>query len=129
MNLTDTATRAGATLSRAQERVKDFGLAAAEKLDEAREGTADALENAACSVRTTGRAGAKTIETMSENAAGNLDSTAAYMRDHDLGGMLSNLRQVIVRNPTAFLVLAAGIGFLVGSGFRRNNSQDGRYPA
>jgi hypothetical protein len=129
MNLTDTATRAGATLSRAQERVKDFGLAAAEKLDEAREGTAEALENAAWSVRTTGRAGAKTIETMSENAAGNLDSTAAYMRDHDLGGMLSNLRQVIVRNPTAFLVLAAGIGFLAGSGFRRNNSQDGRYPA
>ena len=124
MNLTDTATRAGATLSRAQEQVKDLGLAAGEKLDEARKGTADALENAACSVRTTGRAGAKTIETLSENAAGKLDSTAAYMRNHDMGGMLSNLGQVISRNPTGFLVLAASIGFLAGSAFRRNNSQE-----
>lgn len=122
MNLTDTATRAGVRLSRAQQQMKDLGLAAGEKLDEAREGTADALENAAFSVRTTGRDGAKTIETMSESAAGKLDSTAQYVRSHDVGGMLSNLRQVIGRNPTGFLVLAAGIGFLAGSAFRRNNS-------
>jgi hypothetical protein len=47
VNLTDTATRAGATLSRAQEQVKDIGLAAGDKLDAARKGTAEALENAA----------------------------------------------------------------------------------
>lgn len=124
MNLTDTATRAAATLSRAHEQVKDLGLAAAEKLDEARRETADALENAACSVRTTGHSGAKSIENMSENAAGKLDSTAAYVRNHDVGGMLSNLRQVIGRNPGGFLILAAGIGFLAGSAFRRNNSYE-----
>ena len=123
MNLTDTATRAGATLSRAQEQMKDLGLAAGEKLDAARKGTADALENAAFSVRTTGRDGAKSIETISENAAGKLDSTAQYIRSNDVGGMLGNLRQVIGRNPTGFLILAAGIGFLAGSAFARNNSQ------
>jgi ElaB/YqjD/DUF883 family membrane-anchored ribosome-binding protein len=123
MNLTDTATRAGATLSRAQEQMKDLGRTAGEKLDEARKGTAEALENAAYSLRTTGRDGAKTIETMAENAAGKLDSTAAYVRNHDVEGMLGNLRQVIARNPTGFLILAAGIGFLAGSAFRRNNSQ------
>jgi hypothetical protein len=122
MNLTDTATRAGATLSRAQQQVKDLGLAAGEKLDNARKGTADALENAASSVRTNGRDGAKTIETLSENAAGKLDSTAAYVRSYDVGGMLSNLRQVVSKNPGGFLILAAGIGFLAGSAFRRNNS-------
>jgi len=122
MNLTDTATRAGATLTRAQEQVKDLGLAAAEKLDEARKGTADALESAAFSVRTTGRDRAKSIENISENAAGKLDSTAQYIRSHDVGGMLSNVREVISRNPTGFLILAAGIGFLAGSAFRRNNS-------
>jgi hypothetical protein len=124
VNLTDTATRAGATLSRAQEQVKDLGFAAGEKLDEARKGTADALENAAFSVRTTGRDGAKSIENMSENAAGKLDSTAEYIRSHDVAGMLSNVRQVIGRNPTGFLILAAGIGFLAGSAFGRNNSQE-----
>jgi hypothetical protein len=123
MNLTDTATRAGATLSRAQEQVKDLGIAAAEKLDEARRGTADALESAAFSVRTNGRDGAKSIENMSENAAGKLDSTAQYIRSHDVGGMLGNVREVISRNPTPFLILAAGLGFLAGSAFRRNNSE------
>ena len=124
MNLTDTATRAGATLSRAQEQVKDLGAAAGEKLDAARSGTADALENAAFSVRTNGRDGAKTIETMSENAAGKLDSTAQYIRSHDVGNMLNNVRQVIGRNPTGFLILAAGIGFLAGAAFGRNNSRE-----
>jgi hypothetical protein len=124
MNLTDTATRAGATLSRAQEQARDFGLAAGERLDEARKGTADVLENAAFSVRTNGREGAKTIETMSASAASKLDSTAAYVRSHDVAGMLGNLRQVIGRNPTGFLILAAGIGFLAGSAFGRNNSQE-----
>ncbi len=121
MNLTDMATRAGATLSSAQEQAKDLGRTAGEKLDAARSGTADALENAAFSVRTTGRDGAQSIESMSENAAGKLDSTARYVRNRDVGGMLSNVREVISRNPTGFLILAAGIGFLAGSAFGRKN--------
>jgi hypothetical protein len=35
-----------------------------------------------------------------------------------------NLRQVIGRNPTGFLILAAGIGFLAGAAFARNNSRE-----
>jgi hypothetical protein len=104
--------------------VKDLGLAAGEKLDDARKGTAAALESAASSVRDTGRDGAKSIESISENAACKLDSSARYIRSHDVAGMLSNVRQVIGRNPTGFLILAAGIGFLAGSAFARNNSQE-----
>jgi hypothetical protein len=110
MDLTDAATRAGATLSRAQEQVKDLGLAAGEQLDAARKGTAEGLEK----------------------AAGKLDSTPRYIRSNDVGGMLGNmqhnlqrnLRQVIGRNPTGFLILAAGIGFLAGAAFARNNSRE-----
>jgi len=122
MNMTKTATQAGAGLYRAQEQLEDLGRTAGEKLDEARHGTAAALENAASSVRTTGRQGAETIESLSESAAGKLDSTAAYVHSHDVGAMLSNFRNVIGRHPAGFVVLAAGIGFLVGSAFRRNKS-------
>lgn len=122
MNITETATRGGAALHRAQERMEDLGRTAGETLDEARHGTAAALENTASSVRTTGRHGAETIETLSESAAGRLDSTAAYVRSHDVGGMLINLREMIGRHPTGFLVLAVGIGFLAGSAVRRNKS-------
>jgi hypothetical protein len=123
MSLTETATRAGETLSRAQEQVKDLGRTAVEKLDEARVGTAAALESAACSVRSTGHDGARKIETISEQAAGKLDSTAEYMRGQDVGRMLGNLKLAVGRNPGGFLLLAAGIGFLAGSALRRNNSQ------
>jgi hypothetical protein len=112
MNITDATSKASAGLHLAQERMEDLGRAAGEKLDEARNETAAALENAASSVRT--------IETMSGTAAGKLDSTAAYVRSHDLGGMLVSLREVMGRHPTAFIILAAGAGFLAGSAFRRN---------
>lgn len=122
MKITETAAMAGAGFQRAQEHLEQMGRAAGETADKARAGTADVLENAATSVRTSGRQGADTIDAMSRSAAGKLDSTAAYVRSHDLEGMLVNLRQVIVRHPTGFLVLAAGIGFFAGSIFRRSKS-------
>src|SRR5271154_1008689 len=122
MNTTENAAIPGAGLSRAQEHLEDLGRMAGEKLDEARSGTADALEGAATSVRSTGRRGAETIDSVSRNAAGKLDSTAAYVRTHDVGGMLTNLRQAMGRHPTGFVLLAAGIGFLAGSATRRNRT-------
>ena len=122
MNIRETTSRAGAALDRAQEGMENLGQTAGEALDKARHETAGALENAASSVRNTEHYGAETIETLSESAAGKLDSTAAYVRSHNVGGMLINLRQVIRRHPTGFLVLAAGIGFLACSAVRRNKS-------
>jgi hypothetical protein len=120
MNINETASKVGAGLKHGQDHMDDLGRTAGEKLDDARYRTAAALENAASSVRTTGRQGAETIDSLSQTAAGKLDSTAAYVRNHNVGGMLVNLRQVIARNPTGFLVLAASIGFLAGSAVRRN---------
>jgi hypothetical protein len=122
MNMTETVTKTGAGLYRAQEKIEALGRTAGEALDEARHGTAAALEDAASSVRATGRQGAEAMESLSESAAGKLDSTAAYVRTHDVGGMLTNFQRVIRRNPTGFLFLAAGIGFLAGSVMRRDKS-------
>jgi len=122
MNTTEKPAKTGAGLHCAQEQLEDLGRTVGEKLDEARIGTADALESAASSVRSSGRRGAETIDTLSRNAAGKLDSTAAYVRSHDVGGMLTNLRQVIGKHPTGFVLLAAGIGFLAGSAVRRNRT-------
>jgi len=122
MNVTENTANAGAGAQRVRERLEDLGRTAGEKLDEVRNGTADALENAASSVRATGRRGAETIDAVSRNAAGKLDTSAAYVRSHGVGGMLINLRDVVSRHPAGFLVLAAGIGFLAGSAARRSKS-------
>jgi hypothetical protein len=63
--------------------------------------------------------GADTIDTLSQTPAGKLDSTAAYVRSHHVAGILINLRQVVARNPTPFLVLAVSLGFLAGSAVRQ----------
>jgi len=102
--------------------MENLGRTAGEALDEARNEAAAALENTASSIRTTGHYGAETIETLSERAASKLDSTAAYVRSHDVGGTFIHLRQVVARHPSGFLIVAAGIGFLAGSAYRRNKS-------
>lgn len=124
MNIKETTSQMSAGLDRAQERVEELRQKAGETLDEARRETAAALEDAASSIRTTGRYGAETIGTLSESAAGTLDSTASYLRRHDVRATLINLRQVIGRHPTGFLFLAAGIGYLAGSAVRRSKSHE-----
>lgn len=119
MNIEETVSKAGAGLHDARESVENLGRTAGETLDAARHGTAAALENAASSVRATAQAGAATMGTLADSAAGKLDSTAAYVRSHDVGGMLRSIRNVISRHPTGFVIVAAGLGFLAGSEFRR----------
>ena len=115
----ETATHLTDELSTAVKQVADLGRTAGEKLDEVRYGTADALAGAASSVRTTGRQGSETIDDLSKSAAYKLDSTAAYVRNHDLGDMLGAVRHVVRQHPTSFLVGAAAFGFLLGSAVRR----------
>ncbi len=119
MNISKTASHLGEEISSTVNKVADLGRTAGEKLDEVRCGTADALADAASSVRTTGRQGSDAIEGLAKDTADKLDSTAAYVRNHDLGDMLGTFRQVVRRHPTSSLVGAAAFGFLMGSVLRR----------
>ena len=102
-----------------KEMAEHLGRAAGKKLDDARYGTADALTNAACSIRTGSRRGSETIDGLARNAAYKLDATAAYVRNHKVGDMLVSLRQAIRRHPTGFFVGAAALGILALSATRR----------
>lgn len=124
MDIKEMKSKASEGLDRAQECVEDLSYKAGEALDGARQETAAALDNAASTVRGTARQGAETIEKLSGKTADKLDSAAAYVRSHDLSGMLSSMREVIGRHPAAFVILAAGLGFVVGSAVRGNKSQD-----
>jgi ElaB/YqjD/DUF883 family membrane-anchored ribosome-binding protein len=119
MNINKTASDLGEELSDAVKQVADLGQTAIDKLDDVRHGTADALAGAASSVRSTGRQGSEAIEDLTKSAASKLDSTAAYVRKHDMGDMLGHLRHVVRRNPTSFIVGAAAIGFFLGTAIRR----------
>lgn len=114
-----TAPHLGEELPGTVEQVANLARTAGEKLDEVRYETADTLAGAASSVRATGRQGSEAIEDLANNAASKLDSSAAYVRRHDVGDMLGNLRQVVRQHPASFLVGAVAAGFFLGSAIRR----------
>jgi ElaB/YqjD/DUF883 family membrane-anchored ribosome-binding protein len=118
MNMTEMTSDLGERLSDAKEQVKDLGRTAGEKSDEARQWTADEMQDAASSVRIAGRYGSGAIDGLASDTADKLDSTAAYVRSHDAGGMFPDLRQVIRRYPAGLFVMAAAIGFLAGAAIR-----------
>lgn len=101
-----------------KETVEDLGRNAGRKLDDARYGTATALSNVACFVRTGGHQGSEAIDGLARNAAHKLDSAAAYVRNRKVGDMLVSLRKALQRHPTGFLVGAA-LGILAVSAARR----------
>jgi hypothetical protein len=99
--------------------IEEFSRSAGGRLDEARDETGDALHSAASSVRATGRRGSEAIENLAAGTADRLDATASYVEDHDLRGVLTDLRKFGRRHLTGSLVAVAAIGFLAGFAFRR----------
>ncbi len=123
MTMKTTALHLGEEVSGTVRHVADLGRTVGERLDEVRCGTADALGGAASSVRSTGRQGSEVIDNLAESAAAQLDSTAKYVRNHDIGEMLlGDLRLVVRRHPTSFVVGAVAFGFFLASAIRRKAS-------
>jgi ElaB/YqjD/DUF883 family membrane-anchored ribosome-binding protein len=103
----------------AKESIEELGRSAGKRLDRARDETAGALHSAACSVRNAGQQGSEAIDDLAKNSATRLDATAAYVGEHDLRSVLTDLRRFGRRHLTVSLVAAATVGFLAGSAVRR----------
>ena len=106
----------------AQERASEAGRQAAEQADAKRGPAADALERAAATVHDKAERlpGGDTARSIAHSTAEKLDSTADYIREHDVKGMLVDVEEVIRRNPGPSLLTAASIGFLIGRAFRED---------
>jgi len=113
--LSDAATTAKA-------KVEEFGRAAANKFDEGRMGTADALSSAASSLHDSAAnftAGQKVVD-IAHSAADKMEATADYVRKHDMKQMFADVKSVVKSNPGPSLLVAVAVGFLAGRAFRRD---------
>jgi ElaB/YqjD/DUF883 family membrane-anchored ribosome-binding protein len=81
---------------RAKEKAQEFGHAASAKIDEKRESAADRLKG----------------------AAGGLESTASYLREHDAKRILADIGSLVKRYPAQSILAAVTLGFLVGRALR-----------
>ena len=122
-NIARQATDRAAEMARqAKDKASEIGRNAVNKLDQGRQQAASALENTAHSLRYNTTQGGDPLARVANATASRLQTTADYMRQHDMSGMMNDAGAVIKRNPGMSLIAACAVGFLLGSAMRK-----GRY--
>ena len=102
-----------------KDKVSDMGRAAAEKIDDNREAAAGGLDRAAETLHENAESlpGGEKIANLAHTTADKLTSTAEYVRERDVSGMMSDVEALVKKNPGPALIAAAVVGFLVGRAF------------
>lgn len=125
--------RARNALGSAGERLADAGSSARDKVGTARDKLANALEAGAGRLRDRSGAAALAGATsegstafkgdgraqVSERVAGGMQATADWLRDADLDGIKTGIERQVKEHPGRTLLIAAGLGYLIGRAFRR----------
>jgi ElaB/YqjD/DUF883 family membrane-anchored ribosome-binding protein len=125
-NITDTAQNVKEKVSEAakttKDKVSDYGRQATEQVDAQRGSAAETLAGAASTLHDKAESlpGGETLRSVAHSTADKLESTAGYIREHDVKAMMSDVEELVRRNPGPSLLVAATIGFFVGRAFRED---------
>lgn len=123
--------------SKTGDKLASAGSAAREKVGVARDKLVTALEVGADKLRTRSQggslaaAGAEGSTTavqadgrmaqVSDKVAGGMQASADWLRDADLDGLKTGIEQQVKEHPGRTLLIAAGLGYLIGRAFRGGN--------
>ena len=107
------------TASKVKDKVSDMGQTAADKIDENRDAAADGLEKAAAALHENaeGLPGGEKVSDLAHVTAEKLNSTAEYVREHDVKSMMADVESLVRKNPGPSLLAAVAVGFLIGRAF------------
>lgn len=125
--------RAGQVANSARERASEFAGTARDKAGELKSSLADKLEQGADRLRNRGGntsvagvAGDGSMalsggnaEQLTNRLAGGMQGTADWLRDADLENMRASVEREVRDNPGRSLLVAVGLGYLLGKAFRR----------
>ena len=59
------------------------------------------------------------VAAVSEKVAGSMEATAEFLREADLDGIKESIEAQVKEHPARTLLIAAGIGYLLGKGLRK----------
>lgn len=119
----------------AQDKLADVGSSVREKAGNAKNSLADALESGADRLRqragsgqmagATGTGsvtmdGDNRVAQISNRLASGMDATAGWIRDADLDSMRAAAERQVREHPGRTLLIAAGLGYLIGKAFRND---------
>jgi ElaB/YqjD/DUF883 family membrane-anchored ribosome-binding protein len=134
-NITDRARDLAGT---AQDKLADVGSTVRDRAGHMKDSLADALETGADKLRAktggqnqsgtlAGATGSTSValETdgrvaqVSNRVAGGMDATADWLRQADLDGLRATVEQQVKEHPGRTLLIAAGLGYLLGKALRK----------
>jgi hypothetical protein len=121
----------------AQDKLADVGSTVRDRAGNLKNSLADALDSGANRLRQRGTgspsdlAGASTsgsvaiendgrMAQVSNKVASGMESTADWLRDADIDSMRTGLERQVKEHPGRTLLIAAGLGYLIGKAFRNN---------
>lgn len=127
--------RARDVASTAKDRVSDVGSTVRERAGQAKNSLADALEAGAERLRNRGGsqqlAGSTgygdssvasdggSVAELGQRVAGGLQTSADWLREADMDGLRQGVERQVKENPGRTLLIAVGLGYLLGKAFRR----------
>ena len=111
-----TSTEAPGTFSTLKSKAQDVGARAAHRADQARVSAAAGLDTVANTLHARG----DRVASAAHSAADTVSSGAEYLRANDVQTMMSDVVEVIRRNPGPALLGAAALGFLLGRALSRD---------
>jgi hypothetical protein len=131
------ADRARNAAGQAQERLSDVGSTMRERAGTVKNSLADALQAGAERLRNRGGGsqqlagstgygdqamttdGGSRVAELGDRVAGGLQSSADWLREADLDGLREGVERQVRENPGRTLLIAVGLGYLLGKAFRR----------
>ena len=111
-----TSAEASRTYTTLKAKVQDVGEKAARRADRARVSAASGLDTLSSTLHKRG----DNVASAAHHAADAVHSGAEYLRAHDVETMMSDLKEVIRRNPAASLLGAVALGFILGRALSRD---------
>lgn len=112
---TGTGTRGRAR--QAKDKAAEVGRTAVRKIDEGMDTAASKLQGAASQIRNKVQ-GNSTMANVANRAADKMETAAVYMREHDAQDVMRDFEGAVRRNPGPSLIIAAAVGFLLGTTMR-----------
>jgi hypothetical protein len=113
----------------AGQKVQDFAQTATQKVSDAASTVGHKAEDATSSLGSGLQTAADKVREKlphegmlgraSEAVAGALDRSGHYIEERNISGMAEDMTAIIRRNPIPAVLLAVGLGFLLGRGLRR----------
>ena len=129
----DIADRARDFAGNAKDKLADVGSSVREGAGTAKNKLADALESGAEKLRQRGNRGELSgstgsteitvsgdgVSQVTDRVAGGMQATADWLREADLDGMRTGIERQVKEHPGRTLLIAVGVGYLLGKAFRK----------